>query len=270
MSAKVADPLPYPAVIKLASFLTFEDGAFIVGGQALNLWAERYYAAYPTLAAFAPYTSKDIDYFGYQAAAKKLAKALGGKVVFPEIGDASPNSALVVAKIEGREVEIDFIDHVMGVMPRDLERDALELRVPLKDAEGYIDIPVMHPLHCLQSRIANCQRLGRSDDVALRQLKAAPVVLDAFIDEMLAEGHLKEVNLTLRGLFHYLKTDPDAQAIQDLAIQDPLLSIVRLTSDKRLDWRYRWFNIRAMKWKIRRKRAQRAVRTRLSKVADAT
>jgi hypothetical protein len=49
-------------VYRLASILTLSDGAFIVGGQALNIWAERY-SAVAELADFGPYTSKDIDYF---------------------------------------------------------------------------------------------------------------------------------------------------------------------------------------------------------------
>lgn len=39
-------------------------GAFLVGGQALNLWAERYSAAAPELDSYGPYTSKDVDFFG--------------------------------------------------------------------------------------------------------------------------------------------------------------------------------------------------------------
>lgn len=39
-------------------------GAFLVGGQALNLWAERYSAAAPELDYYGPYTSKDVDFFG--------------------------------------------------------------------------------------------------------------------------------------------------------------------------------------------------------------
>lgn len=39
-------------------------GAFLVGGQALNLWAESYSAAAPELDSYGPYTSKDVDFFG--------------------------------------------------------------------------------------------------------------------------------------------------------------------------------------------------------------
>jgi hypothetical protein len=77
LSAERPQPLARATVIKLASVLSLEDNAFIVGGQALNLWAERYAATRADLLSFGPFTSKDLDYFGHRAAAEKLAAALG-------------------------------------------------------------------------------------------------------------------------------------------------------------------------------------------------
>lgn len=53
------------------------DEPFLVGGQATNFWAERYYDKDPGLAAYSPFNSKDIDFFGSYDAASKLAKTLG-------------------------------------------------------------------------------------------------------------------------------------------------------------------------------------------------
>jgi hypothetical protein len=40
------------------------DNIVLIGGQALNLWAERYSDRAADLAAAAPFTSKDIDFCG--------------------------------------------------------------------------------------------------------------------------------------------------------------------------------------------------------------
>lgn len=69
-------------VYDLASILKLSDKAFIVGGQALNLWAERY-SDLPGLAEYGPYTSKDLDYFGHREAAEKLADALVAHSIYP-------------------------------------------------------------------------------------------------------------------------------------------------------------------------------------------
>lgn len=94
--------------------MTLKDGAFLVGGQALNLWAE-YYASAPELALYGPYTSKDIDYFGQREAARKLARQLNGRLRIPRMDDDTPETAQVVATINGAEIQIDFLGHVLGV-----------------------------------------------------------------------------------------------------------------------------------------------------------
>lgn len=77
--------LPAEVVYDLAQILQLDaDHAFIIGGQALNLWAERY-SDVPELSDYGPYTSKDLDYFGYFKAAEKLADALNGSVRVPSM-----------------------------------------------------------------------------------------------------------------------------------------------------------------------------------------
>jgi len=66
-------------VIPIASKLTVDDGAFIIGGQATNLWAWFFREHEPELRV--PLTSADIDYFGPYEAAEKFAAAVGGRVL---------------------------------------------------------------------------------------------------------------------------------------------------------------------------------------------
>lgn len=260
MAAERAEPLARSIVLKLASVLGLEDNAFIVGGQALNLWAERYAPGRAELISFGPFTSKDLDYFGHRAAAEKLAAALGGEVHLPGPDDHTPNSAVVTAQIDGTDVEIDFLWDVMGVKANALEREAVELLVPVRGGEiEELAIPVMHPLHCLQSRIANVVTLGRSDGVALRQLAAAPIVLEAYVDEMLRLGETREASVTLQRLFDYLRSDMAARACPDLPMRDPATVLAAFQRDRRLDWRFRWFNLRAMRRKLAAKRRARTV-----------
>lgn len=182
-------------VLRVASAVGIDDGAFVVGGQALNIWAEYYSSRTNELSEFAPYTSKDIDYFGPQEAAKKMATALGGKVAFPPIGDSTPSTAIVTVLIDGREILIDFISHVLGIHDRSLKNGVVEIVAPLQlvDGEVLISIPVMHPLHCLQSRIANAlsPATKRRDDTALRQLRAAPIILREYINGAIEDNDIK-------------------------------------------------------------------------------
>ena len=232
-----------------------DDGAFIVGGQALNLWAERYSHA-PELALYGPYTSKDLDYFGHRDAAMKLAERLGGRVMIPSSDDATPQSAIVVAEVAGEEIRIDFLKHVKGVKVKALTESAVELLVPVHTAEGpgQLALPVMHPLHCLQSRIANVVELGRGDDVAARQLSAAPIVVREYISEMLDEGDQDEATRTLQRLFEHLRSDIAGRVAHRHTGNDPAAIIDHFADDERLDARYRKHNIRAMQRVLREKK----------------
>lgn len=255
MAVERRKPLNRESVILLASVLSLEDdNAFVVGGQALNLWAERYEPKIQALSNFGPFTSKDLDYFGLGNAAEKLAEALGGEVHYPDIEDFGPSSAVVLVNLDGIEMEIDFLWNVIGVEPSRLSKFAAELVVPLKGNEGSVSIPVMHPLHCLQSRVANITKLGRSDDVAQRQLAASSYILEAYLNEMLELGELKEVKLVLRDLFHFLLRDPEGRKIPKLKMRDPFEIISSLRTDVRLDWRFRSFNISSMILKLRARR----------------
>jgi hypothetical protein len=44
-----------------------ENEFVLIGGQALNFWAEKYGSRAPSLETFGPYTSKDIDFCGRRA-----------------------------------------------------------------------------------------------------------------------------------------------------------------------------------------------------------
>ncbi|MBB3862523.1 hypothetical protein GGQ88_003824 [Novosphingobium hassiacum] len=255
MAGDRKEPLARTTVIKLAAVLGLEDNAFIIGGQALNLWAERYAPQREELIAFGPFTSKDLDYFGHREAAKKLASALKGKVHYPGPDDHTPNSAVVTATIDGIDLEIDFLSNVMGVRANALERNAVELIVPVNgDGVDELALPVMHPLHCLQSRVANVVNLGRQDDVALRQLAAAPIVLEAYVDEMLAAGEVKEAKAVFQHLFQFLRSDIAGRQCPDLPMRNPAEVLATFQRDRRIDWRFRWFNLRSMRRKLRRRK----------------
>jgi hypothetical protein len=148
-------------VIQIASKLTVDDAAFVIGGQATNLWAWYYQDKDPALRRDQPLTSRDIDYFGSFKAAENLAAALGGKAIKPTLDDMNtPNSAVVLATINGKPLKIDFLNGVLGVTRRELEQGVavIEASAEVEGKERRAQIAVLHPVLCLKSRIANMLR----------------------------------------------------------------------------------------------------------------
>ena len=227
----------------------------MVGGQALNLWAEYYARSVPELHVFRPFTSKDIDYFGQKEVAIKLANALNGKLRLPDINDATFQTAAVEAEVNGVHVEIDFLNHVLGIS-RGIEAGVVDLIIPFTrgNAQATVTVRLMHPLHCLQSRVANIIKLRRIDEIARRQAEAAPIVLRAFIADALADGDQRAATDTLQALFKYLRRDYYGRDAHKVLTHDPLEIIRYFANDARIDGRYRSHNMVSMLAEITRHR----------------
>lgn len=175
-------------------------------------------------------------------AAQKLAAAIGGEVRIPGADDHTPESAVVVAEIEGHHVEIDFLTHVLGISDDErLRKAAIDLifQVRVGGTVQNLRVPIMHPLHCLFSRIANIITLGRRDDTARRQLEAAPVVVREFIAELLGQGKAKAATATLGVLYEYLRYNIEGKKAYRIMRNDPAKILDYFAEDVRLDPRYR-------------------------------
>lgn len=247
--------MPPEVVYDLAGILSLSDNAFIVGGQALNLWAERY-SYIDQLQAYGPYTSKDIDYFGQRKAAEKLAEALGGSVAIPDADDYTPQTAIVHANIDDIPIEIDFLWHVKGVDDVKLKKQAVQIQmeVRLPNGTAELHVPIMHPFHCMQSRLANVVELGRRTDLALNQLEASPIVLREFLLEQLSNGHSKHVTGVLQALYDYLAKDIVGRKAHRHMRNDPASILDLFQDDDRLDERWREKSLRSMRESLRSKR----------------
>jgi hypothetical protein len=97
------------------------DLPLIVGGQAVNLWAELYATEIAALGEFQPFVSKDADIFGTRILAEQLARRTGWKLSF------DPRRDQVVAGILRRErspgmlpLTIEVLSEVNGLTAVDL------------------------------------------------------------------------------------------------------------------------------------------------------
>lgn len=252
-------------VIRIASKLTAEDGAFVVGGQAVNLWAWIYRDRHPYLRPNGPFTSQDIDYFGTAVVAARFAAALGGVMRRPD-GDAmnTPQTAIVEIIVAGQVVTIDFLDNLLGIARTDLETGVSVITLPAQVDGRAVElaIPVLHSLLCLQSRIGNMLRAAtrRRDPLARRQFEAAVAVLEVYLDEALTEGELREVSRSLRALVAYLRSHEFSRIVDIELGVDPLAILGKMAADERLDRRYRHRQLAGAIADIERRRAARDAR----------
>lgn len=160
------------------------EGVVLIGGQALNFWAERYRSKDPMLAAHGPFTTHDVDFLAGKAEAQHCAERLGVSLRVPGMDEHTPNTGLlVVGNDTDAPITIDFMGDVLGVDATDVEASAVEV-----DIEG-ASLRVMHPLLCLESRLANCFGvLHREDSHSIGQLRVAIRVVRCYLAELLTAG----------------------------------------------------------------------------------
>jgi hypothetical protein len=148
---------------------TFEDFLFVgrkvsidpsrlilVGGQAIETWGVLFDILAPTGDRH-PLT-EDTDWLGSKRDAQWLCDLLGSRedielqLATPD--DAGPSSALAYLKRpDGRILLMDFLHTIVGPSSEEIRR----LAVPIK--LDSVTLHVMHPLLCLESRLANLQVL---------------------------------------------------------------------------------------------------------------
>lgn len=206
--------LTYADALKLLARLQglAPQSLVLVGGQAVNFWAERYLPRNPGLALGAPYTSKDIDFCAGPDVVEECARLLGGRATLPApFDDATPSSGLV-AFTDGHGVEqvIDFLKAPFGLRVEELFRLALPVDVPRDDGPP-LRFLVMHPVLCLESRCHNVGGLpGYRTRAAINQLIASILCVREFLRELLEVDEHKAVLRLNERLFRFAFHDRDA------------------------------------------------------------
>lgn len=175
MSAK--PPLRHEEVqriLRLLEPLSVARSIVLVGGQAVALWTHFLRERSQEIAAFAPLASKDIDFEGSARSVRQAADLLAARMRLASIDDHTPNTGIVLfLDADGVEREIDFIDQPLGLRARDIRDTAVKMIVPSDEAGHEVPVWVMHPERCMESRIYNAKVLGKTDPLAMRQLRAS-------------------------------------------------------------------------------------------------
>ena len=136
-----------------------------------------------------------------------------------------------------------------GVDAESLEKQAVEIRLTVRVGGkiGELRAPIMHPFHCMQSRLANVVDLHRDTDLSRRQLEASPIVLREYLSEVLEGGGHRHVTGVLQVLYDYLQSDPTGRKAHKSMENDPAAILDHFQDDKRLDVRWRELSLASMR-----------------------
>ncbi len=138
-----------------AAVLTDPAHPLIVGGQAVNLWAEIYFVAEPDLHQFEPFTSKDADIHGDRALAEILHRRSGWICQFFD-DPRQPAVAILqkTATATTPPLRVEVIRSVYGLGRDDLSRNLIRER----QTNEFYRLP--DPFVRLKAKLANLAHLS--------------------------------------------------------------------------------------------------------------
>ena len=180
----------------------------LVGGQAVNFWAEMYRTRVPDLQD-GPYTSKDIDFYGLRQDARDCAARLGGRLQIPAMDDtaAATMSGLVRYRdADGEERILDILSSVHGLETKRVRDTAVpaEVREKNDDETTAVRFLVMHPVLSLFSRVHNTATWTTyRTERALRQLRASVLCAREFLRDLAVDTEVEQRQRVRAVLHHY-------------------------------------------------------------------
>jgi hypothetical protein len=87
----------------------------LIGGQAVNYWAERYLPSEPELKALQPFTSEDIDFKGGSNDVRRIANQLRLAAGYPHRVEMTALAGIIPFQIGGLKSNIEIVRRIPGV-----------------------------------------------------------------------------------------------------------------------------------------------------------
>lgn len=98
----------------------------LVGGQAVNYWAERYLPTEPVLRELLPFTSEDIDFRGNREDVQRIADQLNQVPVYPPKVAMTALAGAVPFRIGNLKSNIEIVRQIPGVSPATVDSLAIQ------------------------------------------------------------------------------------------------------------------------------------------------
>lgn len=182
----------------------------IVGGQAVNFWADRYAPDEPKLLAYRPFTSRDLDLLASIMNAYRLALAVHGTVEKPKRRVASPVLGNVEVKAGGVARSVQFLKSVRGVSNREIEKTAIPFVL------GNVEISVADPITMLKAKLHNLVELDQRDRNDRNHVEILRICVPLFLERQLtaAEETDAAARECLRSMQRVVEMSLSAVALQ--------------------------------------------------------
>ena len=153
----------------------------LVGGQAVNYWAERYLAEEPELRKHLPFTSGDIDFRGNRDDVRRIADQLALTPVFPHKVAMTALAGAIPFRIGQLSSNIEVVRLIPGVSATTV--DTLAVGAEL----GGQQIRVLDPISLLVCKVNLALSVSQVDRQDVEHLKILILCGRGFLRDALRE-----------------------------------------------------------------------------------
>ena len=181
---------------EFGEILNSPERPLIVGGQAVNIWAEYFAPRNSRVNAQRPFVSKDADIFGDRAMAQKLADAAGWEIKFFHEPRTIAVAVLMKRRANAETLTVEVLREVRGLTPKELgDSDLVEIR------PGQI-YRIPSPVRLLKAKLANLREIKPTRIQDVHHARLLVSLAHEYLEDM--HSRVGEKNLTERALVNAL------------------------------------------------------------------
>jgi hypothetical protein len=158
----------------------------LIGGQAVNYWAERYLHTEPQLEELRPFTSEDIDFKGNREDVQRIARQLDLHPAYPPKVQMTALAGFIPFQIGDLKTAIEVVRRIPGIS------DAVDTPAVQAEWEGKT-IRVLDPISLLACKLELAGTLPQEKRRDVPHLKMLVPCVRAFLNELLQQVELGEL-----------------------------------------------------------------------------
>jgi hypothetical protein len=221
----------------------------LVGGQAVAIWASKLESRIAD-ALVDTVASRDIDLLGNSSDLRQSAELLDARVRVAKWEDRTPLTGVAIfLDSEGRERRLDVLASVYGMNTEDIRQTAIEAELVI-DEDRQVNVWIMHPERCMESRVYNSVLANKQTDLAWRQLRASILCARAFSQLLLderGEVAVRDVLKLNERIFRFAQEDRCSKLASERGIE----AFDAVLDDERLPEKFRTVRLPQMQDQIR-------------------
>lgn len=153
----------------------------LIGGQAVNYWAERYLGVEPGLKTHLPFTSTDIDFCGNREDVQHIAGQLKLVPAFPPMVSMTALAGTIPLRIGDERTNIEIVRRIPGVTAGTVDALAIEMEWNGKT------VRVLDPISLLICKIELALTVSQAKRQDVEHLKILRFCVRGFLRELLLE-----------------------------------------------------------------------------------